>query len=604
MNKKQASYRPSSVAIGSLLWLGPLLAWGFIACDGRQGATRDGTPEPPSAGSEVAWLAEVQEEVGLEYRHVYGGSGERYMVETMSGGGGLLDFDNDGWLDAFLVQGDALPGFAAPSPVDLSNRLFRNRGDGTFEDVSAAAGMTNTGYGIGACFGDIDNDGWTDVYVTHLGDDVLYRNRGGTFEAVTAAAGIDSPRWSSSCAFADYDRDGCLDLFVTNFVAFSIADHRLCGSVELPTYCGPDAYGGQPDQLYHNRCDGTFEEVAERAGVANEDPGQSKGLGVLWSDLDDDGDLDLYVANDSTRNFLYRNNLVESNGEASFTDVGLLSGTAFNDRGATEASMGVDAGDVDGDGRLDLFMTHLDFETNTLYRNLGGGMFLDSTQIAGLGPPSVVQVGFGTNFFDLEHDGDLDLFVANGHIVDNIHLKNPSLSFEQPNQLFDNRGGRFVEVSRSAGPHFENARVSRATAIGDLDNDGDLDLLIVNCNQQAVVLRNQLERRPEGRRHHWLQLRLLSRHGGRDAIGARARLEAGGRSWIAEARSGTSYLSQSDPRLHFGLGTAERIDRLEIRWPEGEIQEIPGTELAVDSLHVIRQPRAAMPENSAPTGAP
>ncbi len=556
--------------------------------------------DPPAGGTESPespWFVEVQEASGLDFRHVHGGSGERYMIETMTGGAGLLDFDNDGWLDAYLVQSGPLPGFADPTP--LPNRLYRGAGaEGggiAFEDVTVGSGAGDTGYGTGTCFGDVNNDGWIDIYVTNLGQDTLLRNQGRgedgrvSFRDATEAAGIDSPRYGSSCAFADYDQDGCLDLFVVNFVDFSLDNHRQCGAEELRTYCSPDAYNGLPDQLYHNRCDGSgsFEDVSDAAGIANHDPEQSKGLGVVWTDFDDDGDLDAYVANDSTRNFLYRNR-----GDGSFEDIAIFAGAAFNDRGLTEASMGIDAGDYDGDGRLDLFMTHLDFESNTLYRNQGNDLFLDSTAVAGMATPSATRVGFGTNFLDFDHDGDLDVFIANGHIIDNIKLRNPTLEYEQPNQLLENVGGRFVDASERAGPHFRLARVARASATGDLDNDGDLDLLIANSDRQAVVLRNQRELQG-GEPRHWLMLDLRSRHGARAAIGGRARIFAGDRVWVDEVRSGASYLAQSDLRLHFGLGTVQRIDRLEIRWPEGEVQQIDGAEVALDRLLEIRQPASS-----------
>ncbi len=555
--------------------------------------------ESPAPGggdtSHAPWFVEVQDTSGLDFRHQHGGSGERYMIETMTGGAGLLDFDNDGWLDAYLVQSGPLPGFADQTP--LPNQLYRHRGDGiNFEDVTEGSGAGDTGYGIGTCFGDIDNDGWIDIYVTNLGQDTLLRNRGlsdgrVTFEDVTAAAGIDSPAYGSSCAFADYDRDGCLDLFVVNFVNFTLENHLRCGAEKLRTYCSPDVYDGLPDQLYRNHCDGSggFDDVSEAAGVVNHDPEQGKGLGVVWTDFDDDGDLDIYVANDSTRNFLYSNR-----GDGTFEDVAIFAGAAFNDRGLTEASMGLDAGDYDGDGRLDLFMTHLDFESNTLYRNAPNNLFLDSSAMTGVVTPSATRVGFGTNFLDFDHDGDNDLFVANGHILDNAKERNPTLDYEQRNQLLENRDGRFVDVSGQAGEHFTIRRVGRASATGDLDNDGDLDLLIANSNREVVVLRNQRELIGGGRR--WLMLRLLSRHGGRDAIGSRVRVIAGDRIWVDEIHSGASYLAQSDLRVHFGLGEIDRIDRIEIRWPEGEIQQLDGAGLELDRLHTLRQPAAPAAE--------
>ncbi len=541
---------------------------------------------PVHAQDSAARFTEIAADAGLDFRHVHGGSGERYMAETMGAGGGFLDADGDGRLDVYLVQSGPLPGFRDPTPQP--NRLYLGSGGGRFRDVTAGSGAGDSGYGMGACFGDVDNDGLTDVYVTNFGPDALLRNQGPTpaggvrFQDVTAAAGIDNPLWGMSCAFADYDRDGCLDLYVVNYVDFALDNHHRCGTRELPGYCHPDSYNGVPDLLYRNRCvagEIAFEDVTAKAGVRNDDPDQSKGLGVLWTDVDDDGHPDLYVANDSTRNFLYRNL-----GDGRFRDESLLSGLAFNDQGRTEAGMGVAAGDVDGDGRLDLLVTNLDFETNTFYRALGAGMFEDATAQAGLAGPSLLKVGFGVALFDADLDADLDLMVANGHIIDNIALINSNLSYAQGDQLFENRGGRFVEVSQAAGAYFRAAGVSRGLAAGDVDDDGDLDVLITECDGPARLLRNELS---AGRR--WIGLELKSRHGGRVAVGARARLVAGDRIQIAEVRAGSSYLAQSDPRLHFGLGDRGTVDRLEIRWPEGQVQQIPGSRLRADAYNVIRQ---------------
>jgi hypothetical protein len=532
-----------------------------------------------AAGPAGDWFVEHQAAAGLDFVHVHGGSGKRYMAETMGSGGGFLDYDGDGWLDVYLVQATALPGFEPERP--LVNRLYRNRGDGTFEDVTEGSGAGDPGYGMGTCFGDVDNDGDLDIYVSNFGPDVLLRNAGdGTFEDATTSAGIDNPDWGASCAFADYDRDGCLDVYVVNYVNFTLDNHKPCGTAGLRMYCHPDTYRGAADRLYRNRCDGTFEDATEAAGVRNVDPTQSKGLGVRWVDFDGDGNVDLYVTNDSTRNFLYANN-----GDGTFTDVGVLSGTAYNEMGLTEAGMGIDAGDVDGDGRFDFMVTNLDFETNTLYRNRGEGNFLDATTMAGISGPSTTRVGFGTNLFDADNDGDLDLFVANGHIIDNIAESNPSLAYAQPNQLFENMGeGRFVEVTSRAGAAFSTARVSRGSAVGDPDNDGDLDLLITNCNQEVVLLRNE-----SGGGTHWIQLRLESRHGGRDAIGAVARLTADGLTQVRDVHSGGSYLAQGDLRLHFGLGPHATIEALEILWPDGEGQSVDAGRLRVNAVNVVRQ---------------
>ena len=522
------------------------------------------------------------------------------MVETMAGGGGFFDLDNDGWLDLYLVQGAALPGFTAPTP--LTDRIYRNvgplnagarnRGIGetrpAFEDVTAEVGA-GTGYGMGVCFADVDNDGFTDVYVTGFGPDRLLSNQGGQLIDVTEAAGIDNPHWAASCAFADYDRDGCLDLYVVNYVDFRLDNHRRCTQDGLEMYCHPDVYNGVPDVLYRNRCDSggpSFEDVTAGAGVRNDDPRESKGLGVVWTDFDDDGDADLYVANDSTRNFLYRNEGRGADGTVTFRDVGVTSGTAFNDQGLTEAGMGTDAGDVDGDGRTDLFVANLDFETNTLYRNQGRGLFFDSTAQASLAVPSMNRVGFGVNLFDVDNDGDLDLFVANGHIIDNIHELKASLTYGQRDQLFlGDGGGRFELAGESAGAHFRRTLVSRASAVGDIDNDSDLDLLVINCNQAAVLLENHI-----GEQQSALILKLESRYGGRDAIGARVTVTTRRGTQVDEVRSGSSYLSQGDLRLHFGLGRETSVERIEIRWPEGDVQQVAGSELTINTVNVIRQP--------------
>ncbi|MEM7584158.1 MAG: CRTAC1 family protein, partial [Acidobacteriota bacterium] len=502
-------------------------------------------------------------------------------------GGGWLDADGDGLLDLYLVQSGPVPG-AEEDPVQAgsSNRLFRNLGDDTFEDVTAASGAGDAGYGMGACFGDVDNDGHVDIYVTNYGPDALLRNRGdGSFES-TSETFFAVGGWSTSCAFADFDRDGWLDLYVVRYVDFRLENHRPCGPPGQPQYCHPDVYEGVSDILLRNLGTGEtpegvrFEDVTQTAGVGVDDPAEAKGLGVVWTDYDDDGWIDLYVSNDSTRNFLFRNL-----GDGTFQEIGALVGAAYNELGVTEAGMGVDAGDLDGDGRLDLVVTNLDFETNTFYRNLEAGFFEDGTTRSGLGPASLERVGFGTVLLDVDLDGDLDLFIANGHILDNVAERNPTLSYAQPDQLFLNDGkARFDDASDRLGAAFTVRRVGRGAATADFDDDGDLDLLVTHSEDEAVLLRNELQSH-----HHWLGLRLRSRHGGRDALGARAWLAAGGRTWVDEVHSGSSYLSQSDPRLVFGLGEVDSIEQLEIRWGDGERETIPGHTLSINAYNEIQQ---------------
>ncbi|HWP43746.1 MAG TPA: CRTAC1 family protein [Blastocatellia bacterium] len=551
-----------------------LLALSLLTCQCQTPSLDRG--EAQGASREV--FIEIHEQAGLDFTHVHGGSGKKYMIETMGAGGGFLDYDNDGFLDIYLIQSGPLPGF--PDQRPLSNKLFRNNGDGTFADVTEAAGVGDTGYGMGCCFGDIDNDGFTDIFITNFGPNKLYRNNGdGTFTDITDRAGVGDPRWGTSCAFADYDRDGYLDLYVVNYVDFSLDNNKHCGPPDRPEYCHPDVYNGVPDILYHNNGDGTFTDVTLKSGAYNADKAEGKGLGVVWTDYDDDGDPDIYVANDSTRNFLYRNN-----GDGTFTDVAVVTGCAYNERGMTEAGMGVDSGDVDGDGRFDFFLTHLNFETNTLYRN-AGGLFEDWTTVSGIGPPSLPMVGFGTGLFDFDNDGDLDAYVANGHIIDNISERNTSITYAQPDQLFENvGGGRFVEITSRAGAYFQTRWVGRGAAFGDIDNDGDLDILVTNCNQRALLLRNEV-----GNKNNWITLKLASRHRGRDAIGALVKLVTDRSAQVEEVRSGTSYLSQCDMRLQFGLGDQRQIDRLEIRWPDGQTQVVAGDKLKINQAITINQ---------------
>jgi hypothetical protein len=556
-----------------------------IACGG------DGAPVPEAdspAGEAPATtgvddrplFTEISAEAGLDFVHDRGTTGEWHMMETMGSGVALIDYDNDGWLDAYMLDGGPMPGFS--DGEIRPNRLFRNRGDGTFEDVTEGSGLDDPGYSQGVCYGDIDNDGDGDVYLANFGPNALYRNRGdGTFEAITETAGVGDDRWGASCGFADYDGDGLLDLYLVNYVVYTQENLRTCGDRDNPTYCPPEVYPGDSDVLFRNLGGGRFEDATAKAGILIDDPDQGPGLGIVWADLDNDGDLDIYVTNDMTANFLFRNR-----GDGTFEDLGLVAGAAFNEQGRPEAGMGVDVGDIDNDGWLDLLMAHNSFETNTLYYNLGGQLFEDRTTMTGIAGPSFQWVGFGINFIDFDNDGDLDIFVANGHIMDNIAHYKPSEVYEQADQLLENDGsGRFTDISPRIGPYFEDHRVGRGTARGDIDNDGDIDLLVSNNNQRAVLLRN------EGvAGGNWLGLHLLSRHGGRDAIGARATLEAGGATWLREVTGANSYYSQGDPRLHFGLGDRTAIDRLTIRWPDGTEEEIDPARVPLNRWTRLQEP--------------
>ncbi len=529
--------------------------------------TPDSTPTP------VHFL-ESTSQSGLDFRHRHGGMGRKFLIETMGSGGGFLDFDNDGWIDIYLVQS----GSHQPQGRE-ANQLYRNRADGTFERVRDAAGASDTGYGMGCTFADYDNDGWTDIYITNFGPNVLLRNRGnGTFEDVSQKSGTDDPRWSVSAAFADVNGDGWLDLYVANYLKFDYANHVECGDKDDPSYCHPDVYPAAPNSFYLNQGDGTFREASASQGLKPLNPASGKSLGVIFFDMEGDGDSDLYVANDSTANFLF-----ENLGSGRFRDVSTFSGTAYNLDGKTEAGMGIAAGDINRDGRIDLVVTHLDFETNTLYLNEGAGFFTDHTDRTGLGGPSKSMVGFGVNLEDFDNDGDLDLFVANGHVIDNIARENPSLSHAQPDQLFLNDGsGRFKEISSQAGGYFQRPTVSRGSAVGDIDNDGDLDLLISANNQPAALLKNQSG-------GSWIRFQLRGRHCNRDGIGAKVRVQAGDLRLQREVRSASSYAGQSDTRLHFGLGSLQKAEKVEVRWPCGKKQVM--TALDANRLHRIQEPR-------------
>ncbi|MBI4170053.1 MAG: CRTAC1 family protein [Acidobacteria bacterium] len=549
--KKAPFPRPAAPGAVLLFFLIPLGGYVTLLLAERQGGGRAAAP--------AIRYTDVTAASGIDFVHAHGGTGRKYYIETVPPGSCWLDFDNDGWQDIYLVQSGPLPG--APRPPGTASRLYRNRGDGTFEDVTVRTGVANaTGYGNGCTAGDYDNDGDQDLYVTNFGPSVLYRNNGdGTFTDVTAQAGVANGLYALGAAWADYDNDGRLDLYVANYVDFTMEDEKFCGNIKenRRSYCHPDAYGGLPDALYHNEGNGTFKEVAKASGIW--DP-NGKGMGVVWFDYDADGDVDLYVANDATPNMLYRN---EGNGR--FTDVTLLAGVCCSEDGVPESGMGTDAGDADGDGWPDLFVTNLSNETNQLYRNLGGkGPFSIDTYPAGLGEISLLQSGWGTDFFDYDNDGDLDLVVTNGHPMDDIERDSDIITYAQRPFLFENGGrGKYREIGAGVGPYFATPEVGRGLAIADFDNDGDIDLLFNPNNRRATLLRND----GGNAAGSWITLRLEGSRSNRDAIGAWVAVTAGGRRQVGEVRSGSSYMSQNDMRLHFGLGAAGRVDAIEIRWP-------------------------------------
>ncbi len=534
---------------------------------------------------------EVAGKAGLRFKHYNGMTGKFFLPEIMGAGAALFDYDNDGDLDVFLVQGSVLeaadkPGstmFPWRETASPRGRLFRNELNNTrtlqFTDVTEKSGIVATGYGMGVAAGDINNDGWTDLYLTNLGSNQMYLNKGdGTFVDTTKNTNTDDPRWTTSAAFVDYDRDGWLDLMIVNYADFSAAHSPNCyATTSARDYCTPRAFRAPGNRLFHNRRDGTFADVTASAGVDKE---FGHGLGVVTADFDDDGWLDIYVANDGDPNQLWIN---QKNG--TFKNEALLAGAAVNRDGKAEAGMGVDAGDFDGNGTDDIFITHLMEETNTLFTNLGKAIFEDRTREAGLGMPGRRFTGFGTLFFDYDNDGWLDLLVVNGavQLLPELMRKGDPFPLGQPKQLFRNQGnGNFVEVIDQAGPNFQLLEVSRGAAFGDVDNDGDTDVLVSNNNGPVRLLLNKA-----GNRNHWLGLRLVE-NTGRDALGASVEVVVTKNKMLRRrVRTDGSYLSANDPRVLVGLGDATRVETVRVRWPDGATIELKAP--PVDRYTTVKQ---------------
>ncbi len=528
-----------------------------------------------TGGSEVRF-ADVTQEAGIGFRHAGGGTAKDYILETIGSGVAWLDFDRDGWMDLYLVNGGRWEELLA-GRRSVSSALYRNRGDGTFADVTKTAGAGGSQWGMGVAAADVDNDGWTDLFVANYGRDTLLRNRGdGSFEDVSEKSGLDSPAWSSSAAFADYDNAGLLDLYVTRYVRF---DHRQapapnCKYRQIEVHCGPKGMTAETDTLYRNNGDGTFTDVTSAAGLTVP---PAYGLGVSWLDFDEDGDPDLFVANDSTPNFLFRND------GGRFQEIGLISGFAYSEDGNAQAGMGIAVGDHEGDGRLDLYLTHFSDDYNTLYANAGEEQFRDLSYQAKVAFPSWQFLGWGAFFFDYDHDGLVDLFVANGHIYPQVDRYQIGTSFAQRNQLLRNLGqGKFEEI-RGAGPALEQALSSRGAAYADFDNDGDLDVVVNNMDAAPSLLRNE----GGNRSGHWISLALEGTDSNRQAVGARVEVVAGGLRQVRELQAGSSYQSSHDPRLHFGLGSSARVEEVRVRWPSGKKQILRG--LPADRFFRLRE---------------
>jgi len=608
-----------------LAWWAPVLGTLLLG----QGTSPPTVSAPPSASAApgVAF-ADASPAAGLDrFHHVSGGSAKDYIVEATGSGVALVDYDGDGWLDVYLVNGStfaALRGAAKPP----SAALFHNDRNGTFTDVTRAAGLENGRWGQGVCAGDFDDDGREDLFVTNFGRSRLFRNRGdGTFADVAEAAGVAVDGWSTGCAFGDYDGDGKLDLFVAGYVKLDLerlppapphgsvppgdapsaspppAEVRGMGAAysagvpyceyrSQPVMCGPRGLKGEGDRLFHNDGGGRFTDVSARAGVA--DGAGLYGFGVAFFDYDDDRRLDLFVANDSTPNYLYRNR-----GDGTFQDLSYASGAALDEAGREQAHMGVAVGDYDNDGRDDLHVTNFADDYNVLYHNDGKGLFSDVSYPAGVARPSLPFLGWGDAFLDYDNDGWLDLIVGNGHVYPIADQFDWNTSYRQRPLLFRNLAGRFVEVAGSAGSGLSVARSSRGLAAGDLDNDGDVDVVLSNLDETPTLLRND----GGNQAGHWLTVRLVgdpARSCPRDAIGSVVFCTAGGIRRRGEVASGRSHISQSDLRVHFGLGAATRVERLEVRWANGAAvaYDIP----AVDRLVTIDQARGIVSASSPSAG--
>jgi hypothetical protein len=527
-------------------------------------------------------FSDIAEKAGLTAVNVFGGvDTKKYIIETTGTGVAIFDYDNDGWPDIFIVNGTTLEGF--PAKEAPTNHLYHNNHDGTFTDVTAKAGLTATGWGQGVCVGDYDNDGWEDLYVTYYGKNRLYHNDHGVFTEVAEKAGVagSGKAWGTGCAFVDYNRDGRLDLMVANYVDFNIAttptpgEGSSCVWKGVPVMCGPRGLPGAKNILYENRGDGTFVDVTAKAHI--DQTGGHYAFSVSTFDFDDDGWPDIYVACDSAPSILYHNNH-----DGTFTDVAVMAGVAFNEDGREQAGMGTTIADYNGDGRLDIFKTNFSDDTPTLYRNDGGGVFSDVTYAAGLGLHTQ-YLGWGTMFFDFDNDGWPDLVLANGHVypeVDKFHL---SSGYMEPRLLYHNNGnGTFTDITAGAGPGFSTVSSARGLAVGDFWNDGRMSVLINNVYAKPSLLVNAAHNK-----NHWVAFKSEGTRSNRDGIGAKISVKAGGRTLVDEVRSGSSYISQNDLRVHFGLSLASKIDGVEVRWPSGLVERFDN--LTVDAIHVLKE---------------
>jgi len=538
--------------------------------------------QPRCASDNVGRLfTDVREGSGVDFRHHNGALGEKELVETFSSGVAVFDYDNDGMLDIYAVNGARLPSLQKEGP-EYFNRLYHNDGGWRFSDATLKAGVQGIGYGMGVATGDYDNDGLVDLYVTNFGPNLLFRNRGdGTFEEVAAKAGVASSGWSTSAAFFDYDRDGYLDLYVCRYVVYEIGKKPQCGETYrgLLSYCIPDVYEPMTHILYRNNKDGTFKDVSHEAGI---DTVKGRGLGVTVGDYDQDGWPDLFVANDRSRNFLFHNK-----GDGKFEEVALPSGVALSTDGMARAGMGTDFGDFDQDGRIDILVNNFETEGSALFRNLDKTFFEDVGGAVGINEPSYPYVVFGGKFVDYDNDGWLDILAVSGHTQDDIDKYKPHVTYPEPKLLFRNTGGRFSLVKNAPDGPLARLKVSRGAAFGDIDNDGDIDVVVNDTNDFLELLRNDV-----GPQQGSLLLKLIGTKSNRDAIGARLEVRCGKTVRLFEVKSAASYMSANDLRVHVGMGTIPMIDELTIHWPGRSAQSI--RKLESGYLHVISEEKGLL----------
>jgi len=534
---------------------------------------RELTGQATAKDSKPIEFVDVTSAAGIKWGIKQLAPGLKYLIETMGGGGGFLDYNNDGLLDIYLVCYSQTP--QSDPKAKLRDALYRNNGDGTFTDVTESARLNNSMLGMGLASGDYNNDGFADLYVTGYGASRLYRNnRDGTFTDVTMQAGVDNKQWGASAAFFDADADGHLDLFVCNYLDFDPAGKVPCDFFEGRPYCYISKFKGAPSVLYRNNRDGTFTDVSAKAGIAGH---AAKGLGVIALDYNGDNRIDIFQANDSDPNFLFRNN-----GNWTFTEIALEAECALDTNGAVRGGMGVDAEDLDGDGHQDIFVTNFSQQTNAFWHNNGDETFTETTYELGLGKVSLPMSGFGTRFFDYNNDGLVDLFVLNGHPFEPIQKVFPETTYAEPPFLFENTGKAFREVAAERGAALKKSYLGRGLAVGDVDNDGDSDLLLMNAGEPPVLLRND-----GGNRNNWLGLRLVGAKSNRDGTGAQVTIKLGAARRTKQLLGGTSYLSASDTRLLFGLRNEKKVDEVEVRWPSGMVTKLK--DVAPNRYLIVRE---------------